>query len=91
VNLSDPAAASRGSVCRSSSQYHPMAEATALPAISVAIREPTEDAMSANPKGNWNKTDRRDFIGGSDARIIMGQDEKASIRVRRRVKTRING
>jgi hypothetical protein len=25
--------------------------------------------------------DRRDFIGGSDARIIMGQDEKALIRL----------
>jgi hypothetical protein len=29
---------------------------------------------------------RRDFIGGSDARIIMGQDGKASIRVHRRLK-----
>jgi hypothetical protein len=29
---------------------------------------------------------RRDFIGGSDARIIMGQDEEASIRVHRRLK-----
>jgi predicted phage-related endonuclease len=28
-----------------------------------------------------NHTDRRDFIGGSDARIIMGQDEKALIRL----------
>jgi putative phage-type endonuclease len=37
--------------------------------------------MSANPKRNWNHTDRRDFIGGSDARIIMGQDEKALIRL----------
>jgi hypothetical protein len=37
--------------------------------------------MSANPKRNWNNTDRRDFIGGSDARIIMGQDEKALIRL----------
>jgi hypothetical protein len=35
-------------------------------------------------------SDRRHFIGGSDARIIMGQDEKASIRVHRRLKTRIN-
>jgi predicted phage-related endonuclease len=26
-------------------------------------------------------TDRRHFIGGSDARIIMGQDEKALIRL----------
>ena len=37
--------------------------------------------MTANPKRNWNRTDRRDFIGGSDARIIMGQDEKALIRL----------
>src|SRR6202050_5827549 len=37
--------------------------------------------MSANPKRNWNHTDRRDFIGGSDARIIMGRDEKALIRL----------
>jgi putative phage-type endonuclease len=37
--------------------------------------------MSANPKRNWNNADRRDFIGGSDARIIMGQDEKALIRL----------
>ena len=28
-----------------------------------------------------NRTDRRHFIGGSDARIIMGQDEKALIRL----------
>ena len=26
-------------------------------------------------------SDRRDFIGGSDARIIMGQDEKALTRL----------
>jgi predicted phage-related endonuclease len=26
-------------------------------------------------------TDRRHFIGGSDARIIMGQDEKALVRL----------
>jgi putative phage-type endonuclease len=32
-------------------------------------------------KRNWNNTDRRDFIGGSDARIIMGQDEKALMRL----------
>jgi hypothetical protein len=29
---------------------------------------------------------RRSFIGGSDARIIMGQDGKASIRVHRSLK-----
>ena len=28
-----------------------------------------------------SRTDRRHFIGGSDARIIMGQDEKALIRL----------
>jgi predicted phage-related endonuclease len=28
-----------------------------------------------------NSFDRRHFIGGSDARIIMGQDEKALIRL----------
>ena len=28
-----------------------------------------------------NRPDRRHFIGGSDARIIMGQDEKALIRL----------
>ena len=31
-------------------------------------------------------SNRRNFVGGSDARIIMGQDEKASIRVHRRLK-----
>ena len=36
--------------------------------------------------GDTNCVDRRQFIGGSDARIIMGQDEKASIRVHRRLK-----
>ncbi len=30
--------------------------------------------------------DRRRFIGGSDARIIMGQDGNASIHVHRRLK-----
>ena len=31
----------------------------------------------------WTKSNenRRDFIGGSDARVIMGQDEKALIRL----------
>ena len=28
-----------------------------------------------------SRVDRRDFIGGSDARIIMGGDEKALIRL----------
>jgi predicted phage-related endonuclease len=38
----------------------------------------TESAMLERSK---NHTDRRQFIGGSDARIIMGQDEKALIRL----------
>jgi len=29
----------------------------------------------------WNTTDRRHFIGGSDARIVMGDDEPALIRL----------
>ena len=29
----------------------------------------------------WHRPDRRDFIGGSDARIIMGDDEPALIRL----------
>jgi predicted phage-related endonuclease len=32
-------------------------------------------------KTRESRTDRRHFIGGSDARIIMGQDEKALIRL----------
>ena len=32
-------------------------------------------------KTRESRTDRRQFIGGSDARIIMGQDEKALIRL----------
>jgi predicted phage-related endonuclease len=42
--------------------------------------------MSGIPKRTLNHTDRRSLIGGSDARIIMGQDEKASIRVHRRLR-----
>jgi predicted phage-related endonuclease len=37
--------------------------------------------MPGNSTKVRNHTDRRDFIGGSDARIIMGQDEKALIRL----------
>ncbi len=29
----------------------------------------------------WKKPDRRQFIGGSDARIIMGKDEEALLRL----------
>ena len=37
--------------------------------------------MLERRKQNWCRTDRRSFIGGSDARIIIGQDEKALIRL----------
>jgi predicted phage-related endonuclease len=37
--------------------------------------------MPINAKAAKNDSDRRHFIGGSDARIIMGQDEKAVIRL----------
>jgi predicted phage-related endonuclease len=37
--------------------------------------------MLERPKRNGNRADRRCFIGGSDARIIMGQDEKALVRL----------
>jgi predicted phage-related endonuclease len=37
-------------------------------------------------KTRESRTDRRQFIGGSDARIIMGQDGNASIHVHRRLK-----
>ena len=34
--------------------------------------------MGANTPGLARKSERRDFIGGSDARIIMGDDEAPS-------------
>jgi predicted phage-related endonuclease len=37
--------------------------------------------MSANSAKAWNPTERRHFIGGSDARIIMGNDEAALFRL----------
>jgi predicted phage-related endonuclease len=37
--------------------------------------------MAVNARAVRNDVDRRHFIGGSDARIIMGQDEKALIRL----------
>ena len=37
--------------------------------------------MLRNPAKVWNPTSRRYFIGGSDARIIMGTDEAALIRL----------
>jgi hypothetical protein len=36
--------------------------------------------------GTARVPNRRSFIGGSDARIIMGQDGNASIHVHRRLK-----
>ena len=32
-------------------------------------------------QGSWSNLDRRSFIGGSDARIIMGSDEAALVRL----------
>jgi hypothetical protein len=37
--------------------------------------------MNIHSKREINSESRRDFIGGSDARIIMGQDEKALIHI----------
>jgi hypothetical protein len=37
--------------------------------------------MSQAASSSLNRFDRRHFIGGSDARVIMGQDEKALIRL----------
>jgi hypothetical protein len=40
------------------------------------LEKPNITNRRSGPDGH-----RRDFIGGSDARIIMGQDEKALIRL----------
>jgi hypothetical protein len=48
----------------------------------VNVNEEVEMAVGISQKFQ----DRRDFIGGSDARIIMGQDGNASIHVHRRLK-----
>jgi predicted phage-related endonuclease len=37
--------------------------------------------MTANTPGLARNSERRDFIGGSDARIIMGNDEAALLRL----------
>src|SRR3954452_1715292 len=37
--------------------------------------------MSESPLGSVNSLGRRSFIGGSDARIIMGADEAALVRL----------
>ena len=39
--------------------------------------------MSISLRKQPHKPDRRNFFGGSDARIIMGRDEKALLRLRR--------
>jgi predicted phage-related endonuclease len=38
-----------------------------------------ESGMLEKAKQGWS--DRRHFVGGSDARIIMGEDERALIRL----------
>ena len=37
--------------------------------------------MSISLKKQRHKPDRMNFIGGSDARVIMGKDEKALLRL----------
>ena len=37
--------------------------------------------MLYNSAKAWNPPDRRAFIGGSDARVIMGHDEDALLRL----------
>ena len=37
--------------------------------------------MLGNSAKTWNRTDRRHFLGGSDARVIMGDDEAALLRL----------
>src|SRR5262249_11586644 len=40
-----------------------------------------ENAMSDNSGKAWKPAERRFFIGGSDARVIMGSDEAALVRL----------
>jgi predicted phage-related endonuclease len=54
-----------------------MAQADSVP---TAIHAPITGAIS-NPSTKRRSPDRRRFIGGSDARIIMGNDEEALIRL----------
>ena len=42
---------------------------------------PSFTAERANPPTKRSSADRRHFIGGSDARIIMGSDEAALLRL----------
>src|SRR4051795_4698251 len=45
------------------------------------LRETVEDVMSVSAALIQKPVDRRRFIGGSDARMIMGDDEAALIRL----------
>lgn len=45
------------------------------------VREKTEDAIVDKSVKMWNHAVRRCFIGGSDARIIMGSNEVALLRL----------
>src|SRR3954453_13229630 len=45
------------------------------------LPETVEDVMSTPAALDQNSVDRRTFIGGSDARIIMGDDEAALLRL----------
>src|SRR3954453_22135039 len=45
------------------------------------LPETVEDVMSIPAALDQNSLDRRAFIGGSDARIIMGDDERALLRL----------
>src|SRR6266436_292701 len=47
----------------------------------LTLRETTEDVMSKSGAKIQKFVDRRSFIGGSDARIIMGSDEGALLRL----------
>jgi predicted phage-related endonuclease len=40
-----------------------------------------ESATMVNSAQNWHRADRRYFVGGSDARIVMGDDEPALLRL----------
>jgi hypothetical protein len=46
-----------------------------------AIRDSLADARPNEPAKRAFNANRRAFIGGSDARIIMGEDEKALLRL----------
>ena len=63
-------------------QLHPYGKArSARPPTTRTVREATENAMFDNSAKAWHAINRRHFIGGSDARIIMGDDEAALLRL----------